>query len=706
MSNYYNYLISLIQNFSIFGYLLIAILAFFESFAFIGLIVPGSIAVIIGGFLAAHGSLNIIILYLLVFLAAVLGDNYSFRLGRNKKVPFNQDGKIFNQELFIKGRKFFEHYGAKSVFPGRFVGWVRPIIPFIAGFFELDAKVFLLWNILSSILWAASHIALGYFFGRTWQLVALWSTRFTIFFTGLIVFVILIYLLKHFALSRGKELLTLLVSIGESIKRAVIENKEVKEFVEQHKAFFSFLRKRFDRNNFFGLPVTLFVLSLIYVMALLGGIIEDFLTTDLIISVDHRIANLLTIFRNETLTDIFFWITFLGKWQVILVFTFSIILILWLWNKKSYIIPILISITGSVLFTYIGKLLFHRPRPVVAIYQESSFSFPSGHATISVAFYGFLTYFLVKEISSWKNKINIFFTGLILIIAIGFSRLYLGVHFLSDVWAGYLVGALWLIIAISVSEYLTLNQKNIFHKFKDVELSGLVKQIISVIIIILAVGSYTFFSLEYQIPYRTTPPQKPLIVSKALNVFEGSRLKYTESLLGEKGEPISFIIVANNEKQLIRTFQSAGWNTADEINIYTLYKAAKAALLKKPYPSAPVTPDFWNSKVNDLAFEKPDSSDNIRVRHHARFWETNFITNDGEKIYVGTASFDSGIKWGITHKIDPDIDSEREYLFDDLETTSLIKSAEKYQFVAPKLGSNFVGDPFFTDGKAYILVVE
>ncbi|PTW02236.1 MULTISPECIES: LssY C-terminal domain-containing protein [Halanaerobium] len=706
MSNYYNYLISLIQNFSIFGYLLIAILAFFESFAFIGLIVPGSIAVIIGGFLAAHGSLNIIILYLLVFLAAVLGDNYSFRLGRNKKVPFNQDGKIFNQELFIKGRKFFEHYGAKSVFLGRFVGWVRPIIPFIAGFFELDAKVFLLWNILSSILWAASHIALGYFFGRTWQLVALWSTRFTIFFTGLIVFVILIYLLKHFALSRGKELLTLLVSIGESIKRAVIENKEVKEFVEQHKAFFSFLRKRFDRNNFFGLPVTLFVLSLIYVMALLGGIIEDFLTTDLIISVDHRIANLLTIFRNETLTDIFFWITFLGKWQVILVFTFSIILILWLWNKKSYIIPILISITGSVLFTYIGKLLFHRPRPVVAIYQESSFSFPSGHATISVAFYGFLTYFLVKEISSWKNKINIFFTGLILIIAIGFSRLYLGVHFLSDVWAGYLVGALWLIIAISVSEYLTLNQKNIFHKFKDVELSGLVKQIISVIIIILAVGSYTFFSLEYQIPYRTTPPQKPLIVSKALNVFEGSRLKYTESLLGEKGEPISFIIVANNEKQLIRTFQSAGWNTADEINIYTLYKAAKAALLKKPYPSAPVTPDFWNSKVNDLAFEKPDSSDNIRVRHHARFWETNFITNDGEKIYVGTASFDSGIKWGITHKIDPDIDSEREYLFDDLETTSLIKSAEKYQFVAPKLGSNFVGDPFFTDGKAYILVVE
>lgn len=73
MTNLYNYLINLIGNHSIFGYLLIFIFAFFESFPFIGLIVPGSIAVIVGGFLAAHGIINIKILFISAVLAFYSG---------------------------------------------------------------------------------------------------------------------------------------------------------------------------------------------------------------------------------------------------------------------------------------------------------------------------------------------------------------------------------------------------------------------------------------------------------------------------------------------------------------------------------------------------------------------------------------------------------------------------------------------------------
>ena len=123
----------------------------------------------------------------------------------------------------------------------------------------------------------------------------------------------------------------------------------------------------------------------------------------------------------------FFWIRLLGKWQVILIFTVTAIVALWLWNKKPYIVPFLISITGSVTFTYIGKLFFHRSRSSAAVYQESSFSFLSAHAIIAVAFYGFLIYFLLEIISNWKCIINILFLGFLLIISIGFSRLYLGV---------------------------------------------------------------------------------------------------------------------------------------------------------------------------------------------------------------------------------------------------------------------------------------
>ena len=707
MSYYYNYLMSLIQNFSIVGYLLIALLAFLESFAFVGLIIPGSIAVIIGGFLAAHGSLNITILYIFVFVSGFLGDNFSFYLGKHNNISFQKDNKIFKQQMLIRGKNFFEKYGAKSVFLGRFVGWVRPIIPYIAGMFELDNRVFILWSIFSSLLWAASHIALGYFFGRTWQMVALWSTRFTMFFTVLIVFLVLFYLFKWLVFSKGKEIIALFSSIWMSIKEALAQNKELQEYREQHRAFFSFLRKRFEKDNFFGLPLTLFTLSLIYVLALLGGIIEDLLTSDLIVSVDIRIASLLAVFRNETLTNIFFWITLLGKWQIILIFTVTAVAFLLLWNKREYIIPFLISISGSVTFTYIGKLFFHRSRPAVAVYQESSFSFPSGHATIAVAFYGFLIYFLLKMISNWKYKINIFFAGLLLIISIGFSRLYLGVHYLSDVWAGFLVGALWLIIAISISEYLSFHSKSIFDKFAEINFSRKIKKSLSFTLIILALASYAIFAVDYQAPYRKVNGSKEEItVNKAVNIFDNKELIFTETLLGNKEEPISFVILASNKNKLINAFQNAGWYLADDINIHTLYKAAKAAFLNKQYQNAPITPDFWNSKVHDFGFEKPGSSDNIRVRHHARFWESNFVRKDGMKIYIGTASFDSGLKWGVTHKIDPNIDAEREYLFKDLLSTSLIKLEGKYQLIEPNIGINFAGDPFFTDGKVYVVIIN
>ena len=75
-------------------------------------------------------------------------------------------------------------------------------------------------------------------------------------------------------------------------------------------------------------------------------------------------------------------------------------------------------------------------------------------------------------------------------------------------------------------------------------------------------------------------------------------------------------------------------------------------------------------------------------------------------IYVGTASFDSGIKWGVTHRINPDIDTEQEFLFSDLQKTGRITDAQKQQFVDPKLGRNFSGDLFFTDGKLYVIFIK
>jgi undecaprenyl-diphosphatase len=79
---------------------------------------------------------------------------------------------------------------------------------------------------------------------------------------------------------------------------------------------------------------------------------------------------------------------------------------------------------------------------------------------------------------------------------------------------------------------------------------------------------------------------------------------------------------------------------------------------------------------------------------------------DGKYIYVGTASLDIGIKWLVTHRIDPAIDVERDYILDDLQSTGRISSLKKENFVRPILGNNASGDQFFTDGNVYILEIK
>jgi undecaprenyl-diphosphatase len=677
-------------------------LAFFESFAFIGFIVPGSIAVIVGGFLAAHGSLNIKILFISVLLAAIFGDSFSFHLGRTNKINFKTENKFFKPELLTKGKEFFKKYGAKSVFLGRFIGWVRSIVPFIAGLFKLDIKIFLFWNILSGLLWSVSHIALGYFFGRSWQLVTLWSTRASIFFSIFIVFFVIFYLLKWFIVRKGKIIYQIYISIWDSVKKSILDNAEIQKIVDSHSTLFSFLRKRFDKNNFSGLPLTLFSISLLYVFALFAGIVEDLINSEIITQIDLKIENSLVLFRSTDLTSIFNWITLLGKWQVIIIFLVAASLLFWLWNKKDYILPLIISVVGSVAFTSIGKIIFHRARPAAALYKESSFSFPSGHATIAVAFYGFLAYILVKNVQKWKNKINVFFITLLLIFFIGFSRLYLGVHYFSDVWAGYLVGTIWLIIAIGFSEYLSTirkeNRNNISIKYKTV---------ISIIIIIIAVGSYSFFAYNYQFSNIVENQEEIRIkVKSPMSVFNEKSLIYTETLLGNKQEPISFVFSAQSEERLFDLFQTAGWQAADEINIFNIYKLAKANLLNDNYSKAPTTPSFWGSRVPDFNFVKVTNANNLRNRHQIRIWKSKFVLADGSRLYMGIVSLNKEIKWGVIHQIGPDLNAEREFLFADLTATGMIKKIEKKNLVEAQTGKNFSGDVFFTDGDIYILFLK
>jgi len=699
--DFLNSLLPVIEHWSFLGYWVVLAVSLLESLAFVGIAIPGTVFIVFVGFISSKGFLDLWDVILFAAVGAIAGDVISYFLGSHIKKFFKEDSKILKSKYLERGKSFFGRYGGRSVFWGRFIGPIRPIIPFVAGMFRMNRKKFLLWNIFSGFAWATTFSLAGFFFGQAWETVTLWSTRGSVLALAFLGFLLVLYVIRQFVFKKGKQFLNFLSSVFRSMANAIMDNSEIKKFTQKHSLFFRFIKNRLDKNKFFGLPVTLLSFSFIYTLILFIGVIEDIITSDIIVSVDTRVNNLLTLFRGADLTQFFLWITLLGKWQIVLGFIVAVAGILWMWHKRLYIIPFFITIFGAEVFTAMGKIAFHRSRPELAIYAEHSFSFPSGHATIAVAFYGFLTYIFIRNFTKWKTRVNIFFAGLIIILLIGFSRLYLGVHYMSDVWGGYLVGALWLIIGISISEWAYSR------KGKDVAFPANAKiRFASAVLVLLPLSFYAVFAVNYN-PQTSQQviPQKE-VIQNVSKIFINEQLKYTETLTGEIQEPIGFIVFANNDETLTQMFMNSGWYLADDVSISSLAKTAKDALLKREYLNAPMTPSFWNKQTHDFGFEKPTETNNVRQRHHARFWKTNYVVGDGKRVYVGVASLDIGMKFGVTHKIDPDIDTEREFLFSDLQNSGEFFSFQKEQFVKPALGQNFSGDRFFTDGKAYILFLE
>ncbi len=620
-------------------------------------------------------------------------------MGKRYGAKWIEKGFWFLKSNHIKKtRNFMDAHGAKSVFIGRFVPSAKEIIPFIAGSVKMNKKTFMFWNILGGIGWGFEWVFAGYIFAQSLNLAQLWLSRAGLFFAFLVITAVILYFFKWLIIKKGKQLWLICASLWQSITAAVIDNAHVAQWIRKHPRIISFLKARLDTKQFSGLPLSLFTMAFVYALALFAGIVEDLITFDPIIAADIRIANLAAAFRTDTLTNIVTWITLLGKSQVILGFIAILVILLWLWRLNAYIISLFISVCGSEILTYLGKLAFHRPRPALAVYVEHSYSFPSGHATIAVAFYGFLGYLFMHFVQSWNKKVNILFAAILIIIAIGFSRVYLGEHYISDVWSGYLVGSMWLIIAVSFSEWLR-------HKKKGdpsiVPARG--ARPISFLLVLIAIAFYTGFSITYHPPTAPVPIRNIAVVSQGTDVFTNEQRKYTETLIGDKQEPINIIFFAGNDRQLVEALQAGGWILTDRANLPSFTKAVKALLLKIPYPSAPMSPSFWNARMQDMSFAKIPGVNWVKKAHHLQIWRTDLSLKNGNTIYVGSVNANDGFTWGIIPKISPDLDTERELLRQDLDQTGKIESCLKVQLVKPLIGNTLTGDPFFTDGNAYAI---
>lgn len=192
--------------------------------------------------------------------------------------------------------------------------------------------------------------------------------------------------------------------------------------------------------------------SLVVFFAMMLGVKNGFF-----LGLDERIQSLFMEVENDQVLGFFEAVSTLGSTMVI--GGGSLVFLLWLWVKKrNYwgMVIFVIGVGGGNLLNKFVKNSMARERPVGIFEAEAaSYSFPSGHAMVGLVFYGLLAYFITKELKSKTAKWGIGISVGVLMLIMGISRLALNAHYLTDVIAGYALGAAWLLVCVRSNSYFS-----------------------------------------------------------------------------------------------------------------------------------------------------------------------------------------------------------------------------------------------------------
>lgn len=207
-----------------------------------------------------------------------------------------------------------------------------------------------------------------------------------------------------------------------------------------------FVRKRLSSLDDVALRLATGALAMIGASWLFGKIALDLVTGAPLVIVDTSVANWLHRHPHEVLTQFMLAITHVHGIAGIAALTLATAAFL-LWRKYWYwLLALAVSVPGGMLLNVLLKYAYHRVRPSFddPLLTLGTYSFPSGHTASTTLFYGFLAVFLVSRVKAWRWRVAICVLALLMIALVGLSRMYLGVHYLSDVIAAFAAMLAWL----------------------------------------------------------------------------------------------------------------------------------------------------------------------------------------------------------------------------------------------------------------------
>jgi|24BtaG_2_1085350.scaffolds.fasta_scaffold01658_1 undecaprenyl-diphosphatase len=318
-----------------------------------------------------------------------------------------------------------------------------------------------------------------------------------LFLLGMLILLVMVVLwaLQYVVIRCGQTVLNQGLKYWTVLKQYLGTSKRLICLKNNYPKLYHASLQRLTVQHFYGLPLTVLFLVMGYILALFFGLVEDVVTSDTIVATDFFVSQQMSVLSESPVVPFFIFITSFASTATTCLIVLLVCILCWVIRQRYILIGLLIATLGSTIFTFLSKLLFHRTRPVDILLFERTDSFPSGHATITVALYGFLAYMAIRFSRNFAMQVRIAVITIFFSLLIGLSRILLNEHYLSDVLGGFLVGALWLTVAISVTEWLKMRNKI------DWQIGWSVTQVrlvwLSVICILIGTSIYSKF---YQFP--------------------------------------------------------------------------------------------------------------------------------------------------------------------------------------------------------------
>ncbi len=414
-----------------------------ESSAFIGFVFPGEIAVLLGGVLAYQHQLSLPLALAAAIAGAILGDSIGYEVGKRygRQLLNGTVGRVVPKEHLDRAEVYLAERGGKAVFFGRFTAALRVLVPGLAGMAGLRYRTFVVYNAAGGILWASGFVLAGYLAGSSWRHVEQVAGRASLVLLLLVALVAVVGLGARWVARHPERV--------HQLAARQLDRPAIARLRRRYDRQLAFVGRRLRPGQARGLSLTGGFAVLALAGWAFGAVTQDVVAGDEAARLDRPVLDWFVAHRETWLDDVLNAVTDLGSSAIVVPVALGVGMALW--RRRDSLQPLLFlaaTYAGAELLLQAIKHLTTRPRPPagLAVAHLSGYAFPSGHATLAVAMWGAIAVVAVPASSSWRLRVIAGAGVITLALVIGATRLYLGAHWLTDVLAGWALGATWLTI--------------------------------------------------------------------------------------------------------------------------------------------------------------------------------------------------------------------------------------------------------------------